>query len=179
MITCSHGHNPIAARPMNHPSPPQPLLDEAAARFLQGGLTIFVASRDRDLRPAATVACGCRVAPDRREVTIFLNGDRAAPVLDKLRATGVIAVNLSQPSTHRSLQLKGDDAREVPVAPTDLELIAAYRERFAAELATYGYPEAFAHTFIPAPNATLTAVAFTPSQAYDQTPGQHAGQPLK
>lgn len=164
---------------MKPPRSPEPLLDEAAARFLQGGLTIFVASRDQALRPAATVACGCRVAPDRRQVTIFLNGDRAAPVLDKLRATGVIAVNCSQPSTHRSLQLKGSDARVVPLGRRDRALIAAYRERFAAELAVYAYPEAFAHTFIPAPNATLTAVAFTPSQAYDQTPGQHAGQPLK
>ncbi len=178
-VACPSGPLPLVPLQMNAPAPSKPLLDEADALFVQYGVTILVGSRDRALRAATTVACGCRVASDRRRLTVFLNADRAARTLANLTDTGAIAVNFSRPSTHRSIQFKGIDARVVPLLPDDLALISAYRDSFVADLALIHHGETYARIVIPAPNDTLTAVAFIPSQAFNQTPGHLAGRPLR
>jgi hypothetical protein len=155
-----------------------PLLDESNARFTHEGVSIIVSSRNAAMRPAASLACGCRVSDDRREITVFINRDQSPDVLDNLVRTGAIAVNFSQPSTHRSIQLKGVDARLEPVLPEDLELISTYRDSFVADLARIYFPEPYAHTIIPAPNRSLAAVCFTLTQVFDQTPGHNAGRTL-
>jgi hypothetical protein len=164
---------------MNATAQAEPLLSEAEADYIQRGVTIFIATRDRAMRPVAYLASGCRVAPDRREVSLFVNSRQAQRFLEPMQESRVIAANFSQPSSHRSIQLKGVDARMQAVQPGDLEQIAAFRESYVAELALLKYSEAFSRTFLPAPDDSLVAVVFTPSLAYDQTPGQHAGKPLK
>lgn len=155
-----------------------PLLDEANAAFIQRAVSIIVAARDARHHPAVARACGCRVSSDRREVTVFLSATQARAVLDCLGSTGVIAVVFSRPSTHRTLQLKGWDARVVPIADGDLECMAEYRTSFVRDLTSLGYTEAFADAVIPRPDARLTGVRFTPGAAFDQTPGRNAGKPL-
>lgn len=154
-------------------------LSEEDILFMQRGVSIHAASRDTMLRPAAMTACGCRVAADRAEITVFVNADHAPRVLENLSRTRVIAVNFARPSDLRAIQIKGVDARETPILPGDLDLIGAYRESFVADMALLDFSETYSLGFIPLPNDSLTAVTFTPIQAFNQTPGQHAGQPLK
>ncbi len=155
----------------------QPLLDPAEAQFVQGGVSISVAARTADLTPVVSRAFGCRVGADRRQVTVFLSRAIAAAVISCLEDNGAIAAVFTLPSTHRTLKLKGSDATLVDFGPGDRRLIEDYRHRFALELATLGYTAEFQGAVVPM-MPDLVAVRFTPSAAFDQTPGPDAGRLL-
>lgn len=156
---------------------PEPLLGPAEVELIQGGVSISVAARTAELVPAVSRALGCRVASDRRQVTVFLSKAIAASVLSCLEANGAIAVVFTLPSTHQTLKLKGGDAMVLDIEPTDLPLVEAYRRRFAEDLLSIGYSREFAEGVAPRMD-DLVAVRFTPSAAFDQTPGPGAGRAL-
>lgn len=157
---------------------PEPLLTPADADFVQGGVSISVAARTADLRPVMARALGCRVAADRREIRVFLSRSIAASVLAGVEANGAIAAVFTLPSTHQTLKLKATDARILEVDPAELWLIADYRRKFALDLASMGHSLEFAAAVVPMMD-DLVAVRFTPSAAFDQTPGPDAGRALE
>jgi len=163
---------------MSTPAKPAAFLDAQTAAFIQRHVSINLATTDADNRPAVTRVFGSRVSDDRAQITLFLSSSGNAAVLDNLRANGRIAVVFSRPSTHRTLQLKGTDARLVELQPDDLPLIAAYRASMIEELGNLGYPPAFTGSLIPPPETLDTAIRFTPQTAYSQTPGPQAGHKL-
>jgi hypothetical protein len=139
-------------------------LDEEHARFILGGVSVIVASRDAALVPDVVRGCGCRVSRDRRRVTVLVE---------------MVAVVFSQPSTHLTIQLKGTDARAVRVTRSDHAIAAAHRAAWVDDLCRIGYSRDFAEAFWGRPPRDLGAIAFTPSAAFQQTPGPAAGQPLE
>jgi hypothetical protein len=153
-------------------------LEAAHAEFAQGGVSVIVATRDAGLVADAIRACGCRVSRDRRRVTVLVDRVRAETLVANVAANGQIAVVFSQPSTHRTIQLKGTDAAVVRPQPSDRALAASHREEWIDELGRIGYAREFAAAFWGRLPETLVAVAFTPSAAFQQTPGPAAGQPL-
>lgn len=157
---------------------PAPLLDEALAAFVQTGVSINAGSRGPGNVPAVARANGCRVAADRRRVTVLLPASKSAALLEAVRATGAIAVVFSEPPTHRTIQLKGTDATVVPATDEDRATAVRWVDGFAAVLAPLGYSEEVFRALLGTDPADLVAVAFTPSAAFDQTPGPRAGAPL-
>jgi hypothetical protein len=155
-----------------------PLLDAANAKFIQSGVMVSVASRDARHVPSVTRALGCRVAPDRRRVTAFLVASQSEPLLRDLRDTRVIAAVFSQPSTHRTIQLKGTDATLGALEPGDAALIEANRIALTKDMAVLGYTEVFVRTILAYEPADLVAVTFRPTSAFAQTPGPQAGKRL-
>jgi hypothetical protein len=155
------------------PPPASPLGPEQAS-LLGRRVSIIAASRDAQLRPHLMRALGCRLSADRRVVTVLLPQQPAAPVLADLRANGRIAVVFSEPTTNRSLQLKGDDAQVLPADDSDGALAAEHLERFAAEIGELGFPAQVAQTILRA-DGGLAAVRFTVREAFEQTPGPRAG----
>lgn len=150
--------------------------DDAA--FICGGVGMSVSTCRPGALPTMARCTGARIAPDRRIVTILLAATPAAAFLDDLRRTGTIAAVFSRPSTHRTLQLKGSDARIVPIETGDAERALRYVDAFAAEVVPFGYPEPLIRAFLASPADDLTAVQFTVSAAFSQTPGPQAGEPL-
>jgi hypothetical protein len=157
--------------------PPSPL-DAAHAAFIQGGVSVVIASRDAVLVPDLLRGCGCRVSRDRRRVTVLFDRTRSDNVLDDVVANGRIAVVFSQPSTHQTIQLKGADATPVRTTAADLAIVAGHRELWVQDLCRAGYDRAFATAIWGALPQALAAVTFTPTAAFQQTPGPAAGQPL-
>lgn len=155
-----------------------PILSEEHIAFLGVGVSVNVASRGGDSTPLVGRACGCRASADRRQVTVFLSALQLPLLVEALAETKVIAVAISQPTTHRTLQLKGSDARVMPVSAEDHTHLATFRQAFAADLASLGYGYEFAVAVVPEVDAGTVAVRFTPTHAFDQTPGQNAGKPL-
>jgi hypothetical protein len=94
-------------------------LDADHAAFIQGAVSVVVSSRNSQHVPDVVRGCGCRVTRDRRRVTVLVEAARAGSVLDDIAANGLIAVVFSQPSTHRTIQLKGSDARITRVTGAD------------------------------------------------------------
>jgi len=154
-------------------------LDAEHAAFVQGGVSVIVATRDAARLADAVRGCGCRVSRDRRRVTVLVDGARSPALLDNIAANGEIAVVFSQPSTHRTIQLKGSDAELVRALPADRRRIAEHRAAWVAELVALGYARPFVEALWGQWPVTLAAVVFTPTAAYQQTPGPAAGQPLR
>jgi hypothetical protein len=160
-------------------SDPDPSFDEAHAAFMESGVSVHVASRDPANVPSVARAVGCRVAPDRGRVTIFVSAAQAPELIRDLRASGKAAAVFSQPSTHRTIQIKGDDASVGALIEGDLARIAAYADALVRDLQALGYSEAFGRALVECDPADLVAVAFTPKAAFRQTPGPNAGAPLE
>ncbi len=155
------------------------LLDESDAAFMVGGVSINVAAADVRRMPCVVRAQGCRISADRREVTVFVCAEKARDVLTAIRGNGAVAVVFSQPSTHQTIQLKGVDATVVSLEEGDEAHITAYCNAFAQELRGIGYTPAFAQTLVSDMGAELLGVRFTPSDAFQQTPGPAAGRRLR
>jgi len=165
-------------RAMNAVSSRSQLLDAAHAAFIQGPVSVIVASRNAEQVPDVVRGCGCRVSRDRRQVTVLIEPARASSLLDDVAGNGLIAVVFSQPSTHRTIQLKGDDARVVPVTAADRAAVRRHQQQWCADLASIGYGPAFA-VAVHGGAGPLAAIRFTPTAAFQQTPGPGAGQPLR
>jgi len=156
----------------------EPVLDAERAAFIQGGVSVVVGARDTGNVPRLARAIGCRVAEDRRRVTVYLSAFQAATLLAAIRAERAITVAFNLPSTHRALQLKGADAEVVPLDCTDIERARAYIDAFVADIALLGFAQAYGRALLWFDPSELTGVAFTPAAAFDQTPGPRAGTPV-
>jgi hypothetical protein len=160
-----------------HAAPP--LLDaEHAAFVLLPGISMTAASRSAGNRPVLGRAVGCRVAPDRSRVAVLIPADQNAALVDALRDSRAIAVVFSQPSTHRTIQLKGTDAAIEAPAADDRQRALSWTQGFVAELGAMGYAESMINAFLWCDPQALVAVSFTPCSAFQQTPGPGAGAPL-
>lgn len=156
-----------------------PLIDEELAAFLQGGVSMHAASSTPGRPPGLARPLGCRVSADRRTVTVLLLASHAGSMLEDFRANGRIAVVFSLPSSHRSVQLKGVDARVESLQPEDARIVGRYRQAFVDQLASLGFDTSLPRTLLAGAQDDLVAVAFTPSGAFVQTPGPGAGAALK
>lgn len=154
------------------------LLDEARARFITDRVAIIAGSRNAENLPSVVRAYGCRVAPDYRQVTIFVARDHSSALLEDLRAGNGIAVVFTRPSTHETLQLKSPQVRIGPLAADDRERMRAYGRMFREELGTLGCQDPFLEAMIAPVELDALAVTFAPVAAFEQTPGPNAGQPL-
>jgi hypothetical protein len=157
---------------------PPVILDAESAAFILGGVSINAASARQGALPNLARAVGCRVTPDRRSVRVFFAATPGAALLDDVRGNGMIAVVFTQPSTHRTLQLKSGNARIVPLEAGDGNIVQGYVDRFVADLLPLGYPERNVRTLVACDPDDLVAVDFNPSSAFVQTPGPNAGQAL-
>lgn len=159
-------------------APDSPLVDEAHAAFIQSGVSVVAASRDPRNSPTIARAIACRVSADRRRITIFLPRSQSGALLADIEANRLLAVVFSQPSTHRTIQLKTDDAAVVPLAPGDAERIAEHAGLVIADIRQLGYGEVLLHAFFGYAADDIAPVAFTPATAFTQTPGPGAGARL-
>jgi len=154
------------------------ILSDEIASFLTGGVSITVASRSAQLVPSVARAKGCVVvrgaAPKLR---VLMSAAQAGACLDDVRATGMISVTFSIPNTHRTVQLKGIDATIAAFTAADREAVSAYVEAFAEAIRPLGFLEEFTHAFFASP-VDEVAIEFTPTEAFQQTPGPKAGARL-
>jgi hypothetical protein len=157
--------------------PAGPLIDPELAEFLQGGISMHIATA-RGGVPQLTRAAGVRVTPDRRRVTLFVIPSQSVGVLDDIAANGVVAAVFTKPRSHRTVQLKGRDARIASASAEDEAFVRAQVEAFRAELAAIGFPDRLGTTLAAGTPGPLLGVTFTVASAFIQTPGPAAGQAI-
>jgi len=153
-------------------------LDSVRVDFLTHHVSILVGSCSAERVPSVARAYGCRVAADRRAVTVFLSLAQSERVLQNLRAGGGVTAVFSRPSTHETLQLKGAEAQIAMLEDGDRELMRVYGRSFTDEIAAIGFEEPFASAIMSGAEDEAVAVTFVPNAAFEQTPGPAAGQPL-
>jgi hypothetical protein len=144
--------------------------------FLESGLSLLVGTCDRDLQPEAVRAVGLRVWPGSSQLTIYLAAATSARAVANARETRQLAVTLSYPPTHRTLQIKGPvrDVREA--GPAERELVDRYIEAFADNLAIVGLPRSTTRRMTRWP---AFAVDIDIGEVFGQTPGPGAGNRMQ
>lgn len=146
---------------------------------MEGGVSISAASCGAHPFPGVCRVLGCSVAEDRRRLTIMVARSCAQELLDDLARSGRIAVVFSQPSTNRTIQIKGDNACPgVPDARL-LEAVRIHRNAFVEEVVPLGFPAPLVRSLLDFPDDDIVSITFTPTAAYDQSPGPRAGAPLR
>jgi hypothetical protein len=141
------------------------------------GVSVIVASHDAALRPNLMRAVGSRIEEDGA-ITVYLARRQSRQVVQDLAATGHIAVVFSEPSTHRSVQLKATRVDMRSAEARDAPVLERYREAMEREIQQVGVAPPPTHAMLAHRLDDLVAVRFTPEQAFDQTPGPRAGTPL-
>jgi len=145
------------------------------ASLLEGLVAVHVATRDAALVPDEVMAAAALLELDGRSLTVYLPDATAGTALANLRDNGEVAVVLSQPLTHRTVQLKGRVETIRPAGEDEREAVERFAAAFDAEVAAIGLPPAALRRRTRWPCAAAT---FAVREAYEQTPGPRAGEPL-
>jgi hypothetical protein len=109
---------------------------------------------------------------------VYISRRQGGELLRDIEASGRIAVMFSQPSTHRTVQLKASGATLRPAGPQDRALIDRYVIGVVDDIVSVGYPAPVVRAIFAHRLEDLVAVTFTPAEAFEQTPGPRAGEPL-
>jgi hypothetical protein len=157
---------------------PPVALHEDIAAFIQGGISMTLASRDDRLAPSLAKGVGCRVGPSRDRVTMMVFAATAVQLLRDVARCRALAAVFSRPATNRALQIKARDVEVLPAGPADLALVRRYLALFAEELRPLGWDAAFVHGVFWHEGGELAVLRFTPEGAFQQTPGPGAGTAL-
>ena len=154
------------------------MIDRDVIAFLDGRrVAVSIASRSEHCIPSVTRALGYRISAGASEFAIFVPR-QSERVLADLRTTAQAAVVFTEPSTHKSVQVKGNDARITALEEGDWPVISAYADDLVAEICPLGYPEPLIRKMVECTPQQVLAVRFTPTAAFGQTPGPRAGAAL-
>lgn len=155
------------------------LLTPDLLAMMARGVSVIVGSCGPDLTPSLMRAVGSEVGPQGTQVTVFLNRRQSAQLLRDVARTGRVAVVFSEPDSHRTVQLKSNGARLREATPDDLPALQRYLRAMQGELGRIGFTPDFAAAMLAYRLEDLSAITFAPEQAFDQTPGPRAGEPLQ
>jgi hypothetical protein len=89
-----------------------------------------------------------------------------------------VAAVFSEPSTHRTVQLKSTRATIRTADPGDRPVLARYLASMEQEIQRVGYAPPLTRAMLAHRMDDVVAVTFEPEQAFDQTPGPRAGARL-
>lgn len=161
------------------PAPgPGALLRPEHIALIASGVSTIVASRDAAHRPSLMRAVGADISPDGLQITVFLNRPAAAQLLADVQAHGHMAVVFSEPSTHKTVQVKTRAVTLRPPRPEDREVLQRYLTAMEWQLSQVDIRPEQTRVILDHRFEDLMAVSFTPDEAYDQTPGPRAGASL-
>jgi hypothetical protein len=154
------------------------MLDSDNCAFIQTGVSISLAACGPDRLPSMSRGMGCKVLDGGAKVGVFVKRSQSAEMLESIRCNGKVANVFSLPSSNRTLQLKGVDARVLPFDPGDLPLVEAHISDFLREVIPLGLPENVVRNLFSYAADDLVTVVYSPCAAFSQTPGPKAGTSL-
>ena len=154
------------------------MLDSDHTAFIQTGVSISLAAGGPGRLPSMSRGLGCKLVDGGQQLGIFVKRSQSADLLENIRCSGKVANVFSLPSSNRTLQLKGIDARVRPFDPADLAIIAAHLADFLLEVLPLGLSEDVVRTLFAHSLDDLVTVVYSPCAAFSQTPGPKAGAPL-
>lgn len=151
------------------------MITDAVIEFLKVGRSVAAGSCDAQGRPHATRCAALRVAADREHVTLFLAQQLAAITLQNLAVNPRLAIQVSNPLDHRTVQLKGRVTHHGEADAADRGSIEQYVSELAAVVDQIGMPY---DRVVRMAHWPATAITMRVSEVFLQTPGPGAGAPL-
>jgi predicted pyridoxine 5'-phosphate oxidase superfamily flavin-nucleotide-binding protein len=156
-----------------------PVLAASHAQFIVAqAVSMALSSRDADNRPSIAKAAACRISTDRLRVTLLVDQQLAADVLRDLRAGHADRRRVLRARHPPHAAAEGAAGRGQRSDAGRPRARAPAPEATVAHLLPLGYPEAPIRSYFAHQPEHLVAVSFTPTAAFEQTPGPGAGRPL-
>lgn len=146
--------------------------------LIDSGVSAIVASRDTAHRTSLMRAVGASIAPDGSRISVYLNRSASAQLLTDLRSSGQIAVVFSEPSSHRTVQVKAGGVELREATSADRPLLQRYLQAMEKQLERIGFGPRYTRAMLSHSPDDVVVVTFRPEQAFDQTPGPRAGASL-
>lgn len=160
---------------MTHLAATPGTLFEELSEHMASGVVVYVATRDASLLPEATYAMGAKVDPDRGVVTVYVPLALAGATRRNIEDNGEVAVTMTRPSDHKSIQIKGKALAVREAGEADRELQSIRRAALIEQFAGVGIPREISRRIAWWPSL---AVEFEVREVYAQTPGPRAGEPI-
>jgi hypothetical protein len=154
------------------------MIDAATLDFINTRADVVLGSCSAGLLPSVCWGMGCHAAAGGQRITVWVAREQAQALLADINATQAVAATFSEPSTNRTVQLKGRNARLREQQPGDAAILERHRVNMVREVGLMGFSEVSVRTVFGPPLTSLVAVEFTPNEAFEQTPGPKAGKPL-
>lgn len=156
-----------------------PRLPASWADHFDKGLSHRLGGSHADGRPEICRGLAGRLLADGR-IEVLVDADAGEWLLAAVAATGRVSYVTAQPTTHRTLHLKGMDAVIDAAEAVHWPVLELARDRFLAEVEPFGFSrERLRAAWFSGTLERLRQVRFTPFGAWDQTPGPGAGTPLE
>ena len=154
-------------------------LNPALAAFLTSHISIHLAATGANGMVTLVRGLGCRIAAEApTRVRLLTSRPQAEPVLRAIEETGRIAAVFNEPESHRTVQLKGIDARLESVETADQAIHRPYVDEMSRRLKAFATPEPLVRTLLACAPGEFAVVSFTPQELFGQTPGPQAGARL-
>jgi GAF domain-containing protein len=152
-----------------------PRLPDTWIAHLDSGVSLRIAACTAAGQPLVRRALAVRVLADGR-FEVLLARRLGTELLDAVRHSRQVALSVGHPQTNRTLQVKGRDAEVARAQARQQAFFEQQRDAFVERVATFGFARErlesfwFGHSW-----RELDCIRFTPSGAWDQTPGIGAG----
>lgn len=159
------------------PSSPPVLLSAELIALIDKGVSVIVSACSLTMQPSIMRAVGSAITPDGRSITVYLSRKQSRALLQDIASTARLAVVFSEPSSHRTLQLKASNALIRSAEPEDNLVLARYLASMECEVAQVGFDAKFTRAMLAHHLDDVVAISFEVSEAFDQTPGPRAGTP--
>ena len=150
------------------------MLTADQAAFVQGEVTILLASRDDELVCDVVRVFGAVVDPGRTLVTFYLPDATSERTLANARKHPRLAVVFASPVDYRTLQIKGTCVAVRPANGADQAVVERYRKALLSTLHKVGLLPEFASSWVALP---CTALELRAEEIHAHTPGLNAGAP--
>lgn len=155
------------------------VLSPELVAFLESGVSLSAASRNRRLLPSVSRVLACRVLADSGRIQLWLARSHSEQLLRDCLDCDRIALVASDPPTHRTWQIKGDEVTECVVAEDDAQRVRQHVREFASVITTLEFAPTFGHALYQHKVDELVSLSFVPRELFEQTPGPRAGQKVE
>ena len=146
------------------------------SRVNEGGLSMVVATVDERGMPACCRAVGARAEAGGEAVTVWVPVATSRAIVENLATNPRIALVLSEPISHETIQVKGV-SRSVRLALAgDRDVVVEQMEKLSAVLDRLGMPRRVTTRINRWP---AFAIELSVEEVYDQTPGPKAGRLMR
>ena len=113
--------------------------------------------------PSMSRGLGCKLIDGGHQIGTFIRLSQSQKLLCNIRSSGRVANVFSLPSSNRTLQFKGSDARIIPFAPENLPVIEGHIVDFLLEVVPLGMSEAVVRAILAYQPDDLVSVVYSPS----------------
>lgn len=153
-------------------------MDEGLRRRLEallaGGVAIIVATADQQAVPAITRGWGPSFDPASGRLALAVTARTRSPTAAQLVVGRPISVTLSEMPTYATVQINGVVTSVRRPGAADLDRAEAHVGRFVDAAVGLGIASGSDNLFL----GDLLIIELNPHRISEQTPGEHAGEPL-